>query len=323
MAANLRGSWLARLQVPFFMIAQTIALRRLLRRTGARVVNTHWMVPQGLSAAILRRIMPIKHVLHVHAADVYLLRRLPLGRAIARFVVERADWIFADGSHVKTSLDALIDRDSGAGLRPMGVWTRGFSTTDAPADLQYPDGYILFVGRLVEKKGVVYLLRALHLIRTEFPNLGLVLIGGGPLERVLRLEVDQLGLQDSVTFTGPMPHQEIVRYLHGCRVSCVPSIIDSKGETEGMPTVVIEAMAAGVPVVGSDVDGIPDVLRHRENGWLANPADAEDLARKLSEALTHVSKDSISKAARRTAELHDWERVAEQYAEAIAVVERE
>jgi glycosyltransferase involved in cell wall biosynthesis len=266
--------------------------------------------------------MPIKQVLHVHAADVYLLRRLPLGRAIARFVVKRADWIFADGSHVKTSLDALIDRDSGAALRPMGVWTRDFSTSDARADLPYPDGYILFVGRLVEKKGVVFLLRALHRVRTEFPNLGLVLIGGGPLERVLRLEVDRLGLQDAVTFTGPMPHQGIVRYLHGCRVACVPSIIDSKGETEGMPTVVIEAMAAGVPVVGSDVDGIPDVLRHLENGWLARPADAEDLARKLSEALTHAARDSVSRSARRTAELHDWQRVAEQYAEAIAVVER-
>lgn len=313
MAANLRTNWLARIQVPFLLTAQTFSLWKAVRRTGARIVNTHWMVPQGLTASLLRRFLPIRQILHVHAADVYLLQRVPFGHSISRFVMRGADKVFADGSHVKDSLDTLLGQESGAIIRPMGVWTAEFADVPSSVPTPYPNGYVLFVGRFVEKKGITFLLRAIHHLREEFMGLGLVLIGGGPLEHELRLEVRDLGLEDSVTFCGPLPHHEIVRYLHGCRAACVPSIIDSKGETEGMPTIVIEAMAAGACVVASDVDGIPDVVRHRENGWLAQPADAEDLARQLSEALTYSSREAISLEARATALKHDWENVVRQY----------
>jgi glycosyltransferase involved in cell wall biosynthesis len=95
----------------------------------------------------------------------------------------------------------------------------------------------------------------------------------------------------------------------------VPSIIDSRGETEGMPTVVIEAMAAGVPVVGSAVDGIPDIIRHGENGWLCREKDPEHLAETILAALDQSDDQRIRRAAAQTAEQHDWPRVAERYME--------
>lgn len=319
-AVNLRDSLLAWLQVPFLLIAQGIALLSTMRETKATVVNTHWLVPQGLTAAVVRIIKPFTHVLHVHAADVYLLQRIPLGRYIARFVVNRCDAVLADGSHVKHALDILIGRDSMATLRPMGVWTDSFARSEHLAE--EGSDFILFVGRFVEKKGIPFLLRAMVSVRERFPELRLVLIGDGPMEERLREDVVRLGLEDAVTFAGPRPHDDVVRYLHACRLACVPSIVDSRGETEGMPTVVVEAMAAGVPVVGSNVDGIPDVISHAENGWLAEPEDVDDLAWRIIEALDSPHREEVADQAAITSARHDWLTVAAEYTKLIGSVQR-
>lgn len=314
MRDNLRASLLAKLQVPGFLWAQARALRRLVRRRRIRVVNSHWMVPQGLTAAWVRgRQARFVHLLHVHAADVYLLGRLPMGSALARYVVRRADAVFADGSHVRDALDALLDEPSNAVLQPMGAHVASFRKTGALAQRRFPDGFLLFVGRFVEKKGVVYLLRALPRIRERFPGVGLVLIGYGPLEQELRLETRRLEIEDAVDFAGARPHEEVVRHLQACRLAVVPSIVDSRGETEGMPTVVVETMAAGVRVVACAVDGIPDLVRHGENGWLCRPRDPADLAEKIMLALDDPTPSPVVEAALATAEDYDWPRVAANY----------
>ena len=116
-------------------------------------------------------------------------------------------------------------------------------------------------------------------------------------------------------FVGRKGHAEIGRYLRGCRVAVVPSIVDRHGETEGMPTVVIEAMAAGARVVGSAVDGIPDVIRHGANGWLCRPADPAHLAAAVLRALDDPAQSPIAAGARETADRFDWPRVADRYRE--------
>jgi glycosyltransferase involved in cell wall biosynthesis len=271
------------------------------------------MVPQGLTTAWARGRRPrFRHVLHVHAADVYLLARFPFGRRIAQYVLDRTETVLADGSHVRDALDALVGAPTGAVLQPMGAWVEDFQAPVEAIPSRFGGGYVAFVGRLVEKKGVVYLIRAVAAIRDRFPDLGLVVIGSGPLQASLTAEVTRLGLDAAVEFAGGQPHNEVIRYLRGCRLAVVPSIIDSQGETEGMPTVVVEMMAAGLRVVGSDVDGIPDVIDHGRNGWLARPGDVDDLADKILTALTDDS-GSVVEAARATAAGLDWSRVALAY----------
>jgi glycosyltransferase involved in cell wall biosynthesis len=316
MRDNLRGSFLARLQVLSFLWRQAAAVRKLVAQRRIDFVNSHWMVPQGLTAALARgRRGRFRHVLHVHAADVYFLARVPLGRAVARFVMARTDASFADGSHVRDALDQLLGRPSDATLQPNGVNTELFRPREGVKviDSPFPDGHLVFVGRFVEKKGVVYLLRALSRVREREPGVGLVLIGYGPLEDELRQEAATLGLHESVLFVGKKTHQEVVGYLHGCRAAIVPSIIDSHGETEGMPTVVVEAMAAGARVVASAVDGIPDVVCHGENGWLCREKDPEDLAEKILIALSDSSPSHVVQAALSTGEQNDWREVARNY----------
>lgn len=316
MRDNFRASWAAKLQPLTFLLAQALATRSLVRSKGVTAVNSHWLVPQGLSTALARgRKDSFHHILSVHAADVYLLRKLPFGRALARFVLSRTDVIFADGSHVRDSLDELVGRPSGAKLQPNGVWVDVFRGHDDMEPVEHPfeDGYLLFFGRFAEKKGVSYLLAALPRVLERIPGLGLCLIGYGALEGQIREEVVRLGIGDKVRFLGRQPHREIVRYLKACRAAVVPSIIDQHGETEGMPTVVLEAMASGTRVIGTAVDGIPDVLHHRGNGWLCREKDAEDLAEKILMALEDPEADTVVKSALATADRFDWSRVAGRY----------
>ena len=320
MRENISDFWLARFQLPGFLHCQTRALRRLVKQQQIDTVNAHWIIPQGFTAVrALRGMKSVRLILHIHAGDVYLLRRLPLGRAIARYVVRRADAIFADGSHVRDTLNELVGWDVGAQLQPMGVYCDRFRDAgDASASAEtvpreFEAGYILFVGRLVEKKGTTFLVRAMQQIAPQFPGIGLMIVGTGPLQNALQSEVGQLGLSDRVCFAGARPHSEIAPLLRGARVVAVPSIMDSRGETEGMPTVVTEAMACGARVVASAVAGIPDVISDGENGWLCREQDATDLARKLKMALNESRNSSVTDAARQTAEKYDWQQVAANY----------
>lgn len=314
MRENMRASWLAVLQVPFLLAIQVWTVWRLTRRGQVDVVNSHWLVPQGLTTALARgRRAPFRHVLHVHAADVYLLAKLPFGGQIARFVLARSDAVLADGSHVRDALDDLAGFPSGAVLQPMGAWVEQFQADVEPLATKLRPGHLAFVGRLVEKKGVVHLIRAMAAVREHAPQLGLLIIGDGPLRSDLEAEVRRLGLTDVVEFAGARSHDEVVRYLGQAGLAVVPSIIDSRGETEGMPTVVVEMMAAGLPVVGSRVNGIPDVIEHGKNGWLAEPGNPADLAEKILTGLAD-SKAGASEAALASARAMDWTEVARTYA---------
>jgi glycosyltransferase involved in cell wall biosynthesis len=316
---------MARLQMPGYLVQQAVATRRLIRRGETDLVFAHWIVPQGLTAAWAvggHREVPL--AVHVHGGDAFLLKEIPRGRSIARYVVSRAGAVFASGSGIRDCLDEVLGYPSEAMTQPMGVHTELFARNEgasedvvtAPAEAgAFPDGYVLFVGRMIEIKGVVYLVQSLPRILGHFPRIGLVLIGDGPERGNIEREIDRLGLGDSVRLLGRRPHSDVVDYLHHCRLAAVPSIVDDAGRTEGMPTTVIEAMAAGCRVVGSAVDGIPDIIRHGENGWLCRARDPDDLAEKILTALDERTGASIVRSALATAGNHDWGQVAKRYAQ--------
>jgi glycosyltransferase involved in cell wall biosynthesis len=315
MRDNMRASPLARVQPLTYCAAQTQAIRSLVRQHGFDVVNSHWMIPQGLSAALARGRKPaFRHVLSIHSTDVHLLHNIPGGSVLARFVLSRSDHVFVVSNHMRSRLDSLIGRESNATVLPMGVRNDVFGGKDVdPMPSLFPQGYLLFFGRFAEVKGITYLLRALPEVLRTHAGIGLVLIGYGTMEQRLRDETERLGVGGSVVFAGRKTHDEIVRYLRGCRAVVVPSILQDRGETEGLPTVIMEALAAGSRVVASNVDGIPDIIRDGENGWLCEPAHPKDLADKILSALADCEPSRIRREAVETAKRFDWRVVAANY----------
>lgn len=141
-----------------------------------------------------------------------------------------------------------------------------------------PGGPVLCVARLVAKKGVDTLLEALALLGDRTQQLRLEIAGDGELRGELEERVQHLGLTDRVTFLGSVSSVEVQAAYRRASVLALPCRIDADGDRDGMPTVILEAMAAGLPVVSTDVIGIPEVVRDGSTGLLVPPDDPAALA---------------------------------------------
>jgi len=133
----------------------------------------------------------------------------------------------------------------------------------------------LFVGRFVEKKGVAHLLDAMRTLESEGAAVDLALVGDGPLAEVLRRQAT--GLKHA-RFLGWLPNHEVRRLMRSALALCVPSVAARTGDAEGLPNVVLEAMACAVPVIGSEAGGIAEAVEHGGTGFLVPQADPRAIA---------------------------------------------
>lgn len=166
------------------------------------------------------------------------------------------------------------------------------------------EGRVLFVGRLVELKGLHHLIEAVSQIRASFPRIHLRVVGDGPERRVFE-ELARRKLGTACTFVGALPHQGVRDEMQKAFAFCMPSISMPNGEAESFGMVFLEAQACGVPVVAYAVGGIPEVVAHGETGFLARENDVEALARHLKALLENVDlRNAMGRAGRARVETH-------------------
>jgi glycosyltransferase involved in cell wall biosynthesis len=316
MMANFREGLLPKLQAPFLFLFLFLNVWYWGRKLKPALVNPHWVLPAGLCVAAARP--PGKRILMCHAAGVFLLKRLPFRRSLGRFIVGAMDRVFSSSKFIADNLDEAADTESGALAVGPGVHTARFerklNRNDAKVRLGFnaDEPLLLFVGRMVEKKGITYLIKAMPSVAKAFPTVRLVLIGGGPLQEEMAAKTRAAGLNGNVTFAGYKSHDALKEYLWAADYLVVPSVVDASGETEGMPTVILEAFAAGCPAVGSKVNGIPELITESETGFLCDPRDAASLADALVRALS-TDPAPLGKRAVEVAKRFDFSKVAETY----------
>ena len=148
---------------------------------------------------------------------------------------------------------------------------------------------IVAVGRLVEKKGFATLIDACTLLAARGVQVDCEIIGGGELEGELRAHIDRQGLQQSVVLRGPLPQSVVADAIARASVLAMPCVIGNDGNRDGLPTVLLEAMALGTPCVGTDVTGIPEVLEHDRTGLIVAQHDPAGLAAAIERLLTDAS----------------------------------
>lgn len=158
---------------------------------------------------------------------------------------------------------------------------------------------ILAVARLIEKKGIGDLIEACHILRKRGRSFRLEIIGKGPLRNALKIQVHFLNMQNLVRFRGALP-QEKVREAYGqAAIFALPCVISEDGDRDGIPTVLLEAMVYGVPVVSTSVSGIPELVDSGRNGILVEPRNPEMLADVLDRLLSdEVLRKQLGAAAR-------------------------
>jgi glycosyltransferase involved in cell wall biosynthesis len=324
--SNVRMHKLAIFQIPLFFLNQTCALKATVKRYKIDIVNSHWMVPQGLTAAFIKPRSSFRHIHTIHAAGLFALRRWPFGKQLARLINKHSDAIFSVSSYNKEMLEELIKRRVQADILPMGIHSNYYSqdskTSNIRKELGLPDGkVILYIGKLSEKKGVSFLLRAFHTALEEWPDSTLVIVGTGDLEDSLKVETKTLNISGKVVFAGWQGKANVKKYLAACDVVAIPSIIDSRGETEGLPVVLLEALASGKPVVATRVGGATDIIINEENGFLSNPENASDLAEKIIKILG-MNTETLSKNAMASVQKFDWVNIGKTYRDKIQSLEK-
>ncbi len=288
--ANMRKGLLHRLMAGPLAAAQAAALARELSR-GYDFVNSHWLVPSGLLASLMVKNGRARHVITAHAADYDLLARLPGGAAAARFMAGRSRAIVAVSGRLSSGLREMTGPQARIETMPMGAPLDDFAYSAEGREqwrgkLGAGEGPVaLFVGKLSAKKGLPVLLEAMKKMESaERPPL-LALAGDGAMRPELESLAVKLGLKNRVRFLGAVPNRELSGLYSAADAVAVPSVMDERGETEGMPVVVIEALAAGRPVAATRVCSVPPELVGK--GVIeVEPNDPDGLVRGLEEALS-------------------------------------
>lgn len=318
MLENLRRSRWLYLQTPLLFLFELVAAFRLARKLRPSVIHAHWFVPQGMVAVLVGRILKIPVVITSHGGDVYGLRGQIWG-ALRRAVAARCEAVTVVSRDMAANLPESVSQGGEPPkVMPMGVDTRRFSVE--PGRRKDSDQTVLFVGRLAEKKGVEYLIRAFADIVERHPDARLLVVGDGPCRGELEALSSQLGLADHVRFAGAQPPAELPRFYRRGRVFVAPSVVARSGDTESFGLVFVEAMAAGCPVIGTTVGGTADVVVHGRTGLLVEPESPAALAAAVNELLDSPAKaEKMAALARRwVRRKFDWRQVAHRYADTLA-----
>jgi glycosyltransferase involved in cell wall biosynthesis len=261
-------------------------LRRVQRDWPFDVIHAHMLVPDGWAAARLGAELGVPVVATAHRADVLdVPAQGPRSRRRVAQAVGAVDQICAVSASIGDAATGL-----GTPRRPVQVVPNGADTTvfvprppaEARAHLGLPgDGPIVtFVGKLVPRKGVDTLIEAIGLLGRRPGGAPLLVAAGiGDMQGDLERRALSLGVADRVRFVGKVAHDDVGWWMSAGDLFVLPSL------SEGLPTVVCEAMNCGRPVVATAVDGTPEIVRDGETGILVPPSDPEALARALARIL--------------------------------------
>jgi len=311
---KIRGSVLFKLLFFPYLFFGALAAMRLARKRDYDFIHCHWPFPHGLmgwAACRAARNRPAL-VLHFHGACLLLAAKFKPIAPLLRFCIRRAQGVVSNSSFTAGLVEKLMPLPFPQRVIAFGSPLKG----DPLPPPRHPVKLILTVGRVVERKGIVYLLRALPLITAEV-DAKIAIVGKGDpnVEADLRRVTEELRLGERVVFAGKVPEAELIRWYRDCDVFCLPAIVDSQGETEGLGVVLLEALTYARPVAASDVGGIPDIIRHGQTGLLCPQKDPEALARVILELLKDPERaEKLGRQGRELVEREfSWEHVLGQW----------
>ena len=254
------------------------------------------------------RVAGIPFTFTAHAKDIYLKTLSP---RLLRVLINQAERVVTVSEFNLRYLTDLAGPDLPAGRIVRiynGVDLNRFRPEIPSEGTGVP--LLLAVGRLVEKKGFANLVDACEILRDRGVLFSCEIVGKGVLHEELARRIAAKNLETLVSLVGPLPRGELVRRIPRAAVVAVPCLVGQDGNRDGLPTVIPEAMACGVPVVATRVTGIPEAVEDGKTGRLLDPDRPEALADALAELLTNPSLRLAMGAAgrKRAGELFDHRR---------------
>jgi glycosyltransferase involved in cell wall biosynthesis len=272
----------------FLRLYQAVHVGLRLRQIGIDHVHAHFAGMAARTAFWINKFFSITFSFTAHANDIFSPRQFEIG---LDKLVDRARVIVTETDY---AAGFLRERFSHRADRVHRIYNGLDLAEFGRADFSSSPPLIIAVGRLIPKKGFSDLIRACSLLAERGEPFQCEIIGEGPLENELRRQIDELCLQNNVMLTGAKPQTQLRERLAAANVFVLPSVIDPDGGMDNLPTVIMEAMATGLPVVSTNVGGIPEMIIENETGFLVQPGDAAAMA----DAIESVINDPSSAAKR-------------------------
>jgi len=316
---RLRRSPLHGLLVPPYMLGGVLAARRVGRRSAPDVVHVHWPMPHAVFGAALRRGSGGRTavVSSYYSVEIHWIRaRLPLLLPFLRWTARTADEVTAISSSTGAAIRSLVDRP--VTVIPYGAALADDGGQPARAALSGPHDEpvrVLFVGRLVERKGVEVLVQAIAEGRGSFGRpVELRIVGTGEWRPTIAAAIEAANLGASASravLLGRLSDADLRREYEAADIFVLPAVRDAKGDTEGLGVVLLEALRFERPVIGSDIGGIPDIIRPGETGLLCPPGQPRALAAAIDELIRDPerARELARRGRSRAAESFGWEGV--------------
>jgi len=311
---NIKQNKFLILLIPCFLIAEILSLLIVSKKESFDLIHAHWIIPQGVIAYLCKIILKTPYIVSIHGSDI-LAANNPLFQKICKVVLSNADSVTANSGKTTKIASSIVNKN--IETIPMGVDLDLFHTPliikekmDQRERLQ-----ILFVGRLIDLKGVNYLLDAIVKVQAIYPDIVLKIIGDGPEKSGLQERVKDLGIKKNVTFGGVVPNYKLPGIYRDSDIFVIPSIVNENGETEGLGIVTLEAMACGTPVIGTNVGGIPDIIKDRITGLLVEEKNGKAIADSILEIIQNTSlRDDMCKNAHQLVqERFSWDVIARRF----------
>lgn len=278
---RMRRSLLYRVLPLLYVLGGLWGIRRLTRRRQFDVIHVHWPVPHALFGWLGRRSSRERPRLVTSWYGVelrWVQSSLPWLRGFVRWALRTSDAIVAISSYTAREIARFAKLPVEVIPYSLAFAERG---TPSPTRAERRSGFqVLFVGRLVERKGVTHLIEAVRQLPADL-GARLVVIGDGPERAALEAQAAAAGMATRVEIRGRVSDAELGAAYAASDALVLPSILDARGDTEGLGVVLLEAMSYGVPVVASDIGGITDIVEPDRSGLLVPPGDSAQLARAL------------------------------------------
>lgn len=312
MIANIRSKPWKVLLLPSFLACQLIAALWFCFRRRPAVIHAHWLIPQGVIAAIVSVFFRgrIPFVVTCHGTDIWGLRgRLML--VLKKWASHKATAVTVVSRPMVGELNSQVGVLGNVTVAPMGVDLEScFVDT---MHIKRKRNQILSVGRLIKNKGVEYLVRAMPDIVSEFPDIKLLIVGDGPERKNLEFISRSLGIEDFCEFVGQKPQCALPELYRSSSVFVAPFL------QEGLGLVSVEALGCGCPVVASDIPAMGDISVHSGGVRLVPPRDSKALADSVLSVLRElgVQQEAVCQSVPAIRAQFGWPSVSTRYSETL------
>lgn len=312
-----KDKWKILLAFPFFF-SEIFHSIMLLREKRVSLVHAHWLIPQGIIAYIIFKLLKVPYIVTSHGSDVFALNN-PVLHNIKESILSNSLEITVVSSVLKEYLLANYKNISKISIAPMGVDSGLFDPTKYNKSIRNRYGingiFLLFVGRLEDVKGIQYIIEALPRIVNKYEDTKLLIVGEGDYAGNLKGLVKKLKLDKHIVFAGPLPNNVLPEYFATADFFISPSIQNSRGQKEGFGLTIVEASMSGCIPITTDAGGSVDIVQDKVNGFMIPEKDPQSLAKLIIRLEEHKkSLSKIKKAARiSSVKRYDWAVVAKNY----------